>query len=91
MDKITECKILLQEGKVSQAIKQLQDLKASENYPADELYYLLGNACRKQQDWQQAIRYYQEALDINPQSPARHALTMVHDILNFYHRDLYNP
>ena len=53
-------------------------------------YYLLGNAFRKQGDWQGALNNYQEAIDINPDSPAAEARNMVIDILNFYNKDMFN-
>lgn len=91
MKEITECKRLLHDGLVEEVIPKLRELLAHEKYPADELYYLLGNAYRKQQNWQQAINCYSEAVSVNPESPAREARTMILDILNFYHKDLYNP
>lgn len=91
MEEITECKRLLHEGYIEEVITKLQELLTLEKYPADEIYYLLGNAYRKQQNWQQAINNYSVAVSINPESPAREARTMILDILNFYHKDLYNP
>lgn len=91
MEAITECKELLQEGKIEEVIKKIDFLISLGTHPADELYYLKGNAYRKQQNWQMAINCYSEAVSINPESPAREARTMLLDILNFYHKDLYNP
>lgn len=91
MEAITECKELLQEGKIEEVIKKIDSLISLGTHPADELYYLKGNAYRKQQNWQLAINCYSEAVSINPESPAREARTMLLDILNFYHKDLYNP
>ena len=31
-----------------------------------------------------------EAIDLNPESPAQHAYQMAMDILNFYNKDMYN-
>lgn len=91
MEAITECKELLNDGKIEEVIKKIDSLISLGTHPADELYYLKGNAYRKQQNWQQAINCYSEAVSINPESPAREARTMLLDILNFYHKDLYNP
>ena len=91
MNEITECKRLLQEGQIEEVMQRIQELLHAGMHPADELYYLLGNAYRKQQNWQQAINCYSEAVAVNPESPAREARTMILDILNFYHKDLYNP
>ena len=56
----------------------------------DTLYYLRGNAYRKKGDWKQALDNYQFAIDINPEGPAVQARKMVIDILNFYHKDMFN-
>lgn len=57
---------------------------------SDELYER-GNAFRKQGNWQEAINCYMEAIELNPDSPAVEAKTMLDDILNFYNKDAYNP
>ena len=56
----------------------------------DEPYYLLGNAYRKQGNWQLALNNYLEAIERNPDSPAVNAHKMMMDILNFYNKDMYN-
>ncbi len=57
---------------------------------ADELYRK-GNDFRKQGKWADAINCYTEATELNPESPAAEAKKMLEDILNFYHKDTYNP
>ena len=56
----------------------------------DTLYYLRGNAYRKKGDWKRALDNYQYAIELNPDSPAVQARKMVIDILNFYHKDMFN-
>ena len=56
----------------------------------DRVYYLLGNAYRKMGDWQNAINNYLQAMELNPESPARQAYEMANDILNFFNKDMYN-
>ena len=56
-----------------------------------EEFYRLGNEFRKKGDWQQALNNYMEAIALNPESPAVEAKQMLEDILNFYHKDSYNP
>ena len=56
-----------------------------------EEYYKLGNEYRKRGDWQMAINNYMEAIALDPDSPAVQAKEMLDDILNFYHKDYYNP
>ena len=38
-----------------------------------------------------AINNYIQAIQLDPQSPAVEAKQMLDDILNFYHKDYYNP
>ena len=72
------------------AILLLDELLQTDFPQKDEAYYLRGNAYRKQSNWQQALNNYRYAIDLNPDSPARQAYNMVMDILNFYHKDMYN-
>lgn len=57
---------------------------------ADE-YYMQGNQYRKTGNWQEAINSYIAAIELDPGSPAVEAKAMLDDILNFYHKDSYNP
>jgi len=56
-----------------------------------EEYYIKGNEYRRQGNWQEALNNYLEAIDLDPESPAVEAKRMIEDILNFYHKDAYNP
>ena len=56
-----------------------------------EEYYQKGNEYRRQGNWQMALNNYLEAIALDPESPAVHAKEMLDDILNFYHKDYYNP
>lgn len=53
--------------------------------------YQQGNEHRRRGDWQQALNCYMEAIALDPESPAVEAKKMLDDILNFYHKDSYNP
>lgn len=90
-ERLQQLKTLINEGKTETAIDELHQLisSASETTVA-EAYYLLGNAYRKQGNWQQALNHYQEAISLNPESPAMEARKMVMDILNFYNKDMFN-
>ena len=95
MTSIEAIKQLIYNGQVQEAIAQLDNLiEGSPSHPvdgqSDEAYYLRGNAYRKLGDWQRALNDYQRAIDRNPTSPALQARKMVIDILNFYHKDMYN-
>lgn len=79
----------IDQNKIDVAIEQLGEL-IKENPGDDRLYYLMGNAYRKQENWQMAINSYLEAVEINPDSPAAEAKDMLLDILEFYNKDMYN-
>ena len=57
---------------------------------ADE-YYQLGNECRRQGRYGEAMTYYGEAIELEPDSPAVTARQMLEDIMNYYCKDMYNP
>lgn len=90
MEQLNDLKELINQGNVGQAIEQLDQLLQTNPTAKDTLYYLRGNAYRKKGNWQQALNNYQSAIDINPNSPAVQARAMVIDILNYYHKDMYN-
>ena len=89
MATIEDVKNMIERNEVKNAIAQL-DVMIELCPELDELYYLRGNAYRKQGNWQQALNNYQSAIEINPESPALQAHKMVMDILEFYHKDMYN-
>ena len=87
--KLIIIKELIREGQLETAIEQLSQYIQT-NSTDDEPYYLLGNAYRKQGNWQLALNNYLEAIERNPGSPAVQAHQMMMDILNFYNKDMYN-
>lgn len=90
MEQLNTIKELINQGDVSKAIEVLDQLLLTDSAEKDVLFYLRGNAFRKQGNWQQALNNYQSAIDINPESPAVQARAMVVDILEFFHKDMYN-
>lgn len=90
MEQLKTIKELINQGDVAEAIRQLDEHLTSDSSCRDEAYYLLGNAYRKQGNWQQALNNYRRAIDLNPESPAREAYRMAMDILNFFNKDMYN-
>ena len=89
-EKLNTIKELVKEGDLDKAIQQLSEYIQSDTTCDDEPYYLLGNAYRKQGNWQLALNNYLEAMERNPKSPAVQAHQMMMDILNFYNKDMYN-
>jgi tetratricopeptide (TPR) repeat protein len=81
---------LINQGSIEEAVKELDCLLLICTADKDKIYYLKGNAYRKQGNWQQALNCYQSALDLNPQSPALQARNAIKDILDFHNKDMYN-
>lgn len=73
------------QGAIDVSLRILEEDKTN-----DRVYYLLGNAYRKMGDWQNAINNYLQAMELNPESPAKQAYQMANDILNFFNKDMYN-
>ncbi len=90
MDNLLEIESILQEGRIEEAVDLLKDFISRGGTNLDRAYYLLGNAYRKNGDWQGAINNYLEAMAINPDSPAKNAYKMANEILDFYNKDMYN-
>ena len=57
---------------------------------SEELYQQ-GNQYRQQNDWKHALEYYNEAIELNPESPARNAREMLLNILNYRCKEMFNP
>lgn len=56
-----------------------------------EEWYKRGNGLRQQGDFQGAMNCYLEAIALDSESPAQEAMQMLDDIMNYYHKDAYNP
>ena len=89
-EKLQQIKVLINDGCISEAIVQLNDMINTTPEWASDAYYLLGNAYRKKGDWQGDLNNYQEEIALNPESPAKEARAMMMDILNFYNKDMFN-
>lgn len=63
----------------------------SEKFASAEEWYLRGNEARRAGQWHEAINCYIQAIELDPDSPAVEAKHMLEDILNYYHKDSYNP
>ena len=81
---------LLEQSRAEEAIAEMESYRSEGGEMNDRLYYLLGNAWRKKGNWQMAMNNYLEALDLNPESPAKQALEIAQEILAFYNKDMYN-
>lgn len=56
-----------------------------------ERLYCKGNEYRKQSDWQHALECYNQAIELDPQSPAKKAKEMLMNILNYRCKEMFNP
>ena len=81
---------LLEQNKADEAISVLENYRSGGGQMDDVLFYLLGNAWRKKGNWQMAMNNYLEAVHLNPGSPAKQALDIANEILDFYNKDMYN-
>ena len=85
-----QLRILLEQSRADEAISAMESYRSGGGEMNDRLFYLLGNAWRKKGNWQMAINNYLEAIDLNPESPAKQALEIAGEILAFYNKDMYN-
>ncbi|MBO7225136.1 MAG: tetratricopeptide repeat protein [Bacteroidales bacterium] len=89
---IEKAKTLLDENKIEQAIDFLKTLvEDTQEENKDVAYYVLGNAYRRGNNWQDAINSYSRSVEINPSSPAKEMRESCIKILDFYNKDMYNP
>ncbi len=91
METLDEIEKRLQNGRIDEVILMLRHWIRHSAHPDDRAYYLLGNAYRKKGDFSQALNCYTEAETINPDSPAAEAHLMLMNIMEYYHKDYYNP
>ncbi|WP_407401060.1 tetratricopeptide repeat protein [Sodaliphilus sp.] len=94
MTRIDDIKRLLGEGLTSDAIDTataLLERAGISDKDRATAYYLRGNAHRKAGDWRLAMNDYLEGATLEPDGPAAMAYNHAQEILNFYHKDLYNP
>lgn len=82
-------KALMDEGKTSEAIDILKTYIEGEP-KSDTAFFLLGNAYRKQENWEEALNNYAKAMELNNESPAKLAYDAIIEVLDFYNHDMYN-
>lgn len=91
---IDAVKRLIKEGKLDHALLLLTNCLVTAaitpGIDQSELYYLFGNVYRKKGEFNMAMDYYTLAIEENPNSPAVEARKVLHGIMNFYNKDMYN-
>lgn len=56
-----------------------------------DTFYQQGLSFAKRQEWGKAASAFRKSIEIDPESPAIQSLTMIEDILAYYHKDNFNP
>lgn len=90
MEQLNTIKELINQGNVERAILQLDEILQTVFPKKTKPITSGGMLTASRATGQQALNNYQYAIDLNPDSPARQARNMVMDILNFFHKDMYN-
>ena len=88
---IEKAKTLLDQNNIGEAIALLEKLvEDSSNENKDVAYYVLGNAYRRGNNWQNAINSYSRAIEINPSSVviSRNENTSFHNISRKFPKEL---
>ena len=85
---IADARIVLQEGKVEEAMTLLSRIER----PGEEVFYLRGEIEYNRQRWGAAQNNFQEVLRINPANKgAENYIVLIQGILSFFHSDQFNP
>jgi cytochrome c-type biogenesis protein CcmH/NrfG len=88
-NKLRHIREIIEKGEIEKSIALLTEY-VEENPQDDKAFFLLGNLYRKKEDWRMALNNFRNAIEINPDSPAKEAYKMVIQILDFYNKDMYN-
>jgi Flp pilus assembly protein TadD len=90
MLELEQIKSLVDADNLAEALKQLNAYIA-EHADDDSAYFMRGKVYWRIGQRAQAITDYERATQLNPLSPARHALNQSRDIMDFFNPDIYNP
>lgn len=80
----------LEEGKLKEAETVCDEFEKSFGQTG-EVFFWKGRIAMKQSRWGEAISFFQQAENLDGHPAAAECRNMLNDILNFYHKDLYNP
>lgn len=90
MESTQKIEQFISDGHFDRAIECLDE--AIEHTPGDaNLWYLRGKTYWRMGKKAAAISDFEEAVHINPDSPAALALEMTQNVMDFYNPDLLNP
>ncbi len=89
-ERIAKIERLMSADRLSEAVGLLTEEIARDADDAT-LYYLRGRAWWRMDMRKEAITDYERAVALDPGSPARPALELIHGVMDFYNPDLLNP
>lgn len=87
---LIQIKVLLEENDIDSTISAATEY-INENPGESMAYFLRGKAFWRKGDKRQAMTDYATAAQLDPNSPAVHALSHSREIMDFYNPDLLNP
>lgn len=90
MEESQKIEELIANGRLEEALASLNSLIEAEPDNA-QWRFLKGKALWKTGDKGGAISEYEHASQLDPQSPATHALEMARSIMDFFNPDIFNP
>ncbi len=90
MKSITEIERMVADGRLDDALDQLNEIVEAEPSNA-QAWILMGGIYRRFQMWGEAINAYNKAKFIDPEGPAAAAVESIYEILHFVNKDLMNP
>ena len=94
MKTIQDIKDMLSRSEGQEALDAASEIIKSNGVTKETLayaYYLRGNAYRQNGNVRMALNSYLEAMDLNPDGPAAEAYRHLQELLDYYHKDYYNP
>ena len=94
MKTIQEIKDMLSRSEGDAALDAANEIVENEGTSRETLaqaYYLRGNAYRQNGNVRMALNSYLEAMDLDPNGPAAEAYRHLQELLDYYHKDYYNP
>lgn len=80
----------IEQGELEEALQLVETALLNDGNDA-LLHYLNGKIFLKNSDWRQATNCFLRSEQLDADSPAAEARKMLADIMDFYHKDLYNP
>lgn len=88
-DDFQDIKEALNKGQLDKAQLLAQKMQKEQGESA-LLFYWQGKIHMKRANWSDAMTCFLHAEELDPESPAKECRLMLHDIMEFYNKDMYN-